>query len=103
MSLSTQLVNAIDALIATETSPQAHNSKIQILESLTDGELAYVMALALFGRADGAAGEGAKFQESLDDAFEHVKESGRDRTITYVAGKPLSTYLPAGLKRAGLS
>ena len=103
MSLSVQLVKGIEALITAETSDQGHNSKIQILENLTDGELAYVMALTLFGRADGAVGQRATFQQFLDDALEHVKDSGRDRTVTYVGGKPLSKYLPAALKRAGLT
>ncbi|CAE6966617.1 hypothetical protein R69608_06917 [Paraburkholderia nemoris] len=102
MTLTVQLSDTIDALIAADLSSQAHSSMRQILENVTDDELAHVMALALFGRADGDAGEGATFEQSLDDAREHVNESGRDRTITYVGGKPLSRYLPAGLKRAGL-
>lgn len=92
MTSTIQLHNAIDALIAADALPQVHNSKSQILENLTDAELAYVMALALFGRADRDADEGTTPQRSLDDALEHVKTSGLDRAIAYVRGKPLSRY-----------
>lgn len=126
MTLNMELRNKIDALIAADAMRQAQDSKIdtltsgtkrsesmaknilyskrepvyQILDGLTDDELAYVMALTLFGRSDGEAGKGATLQESLDDARQHMNSDGRDATISYIGAKPFSRYLPAGLKRA---
>lgn len=127
MKLSTTIRQEIDALIAADTprqTPRAdgiissihlapdgikmHNVSFEesnqirnLLNGLSDQDLTTVMALTTCGAENASSAGQATFQEMLADAREHVNGAdGRDRTITYLSAKPLSKYLPAGLKRA---
>jgi len=69
------------------------------LDRVSDNTLVYIMALMLYGRAEGSCGPGAAFDDALREAKQHFIASGRARTSQYVQAKPLSQYLPAGLAR----
>lgn len=127
MKLSTTIRQEIDALIAADTprqTPRAdgiissihfaadgikmHNVSFEesnqirnLLNSLSDQDLTTVMALAMYGAKSTSSAAQISFQEMLAAARDHVSGAdGRDHTITYLRAKPLSKYLPAGLKRA---
>jgi hypothetical protein len=129
MNLTTSLRQAIDALIAADAPRQVAgadgiissihlspdgvqmrnvrfgelNRIADLLSGLYDQDLATVMALTMHGAENASSPEQATFQELLDDARQQVNDAdGRNRTITSLSGKPLSKYLPIGLKRAGL-
>lgn len=129
MNLTTSVRQVIDALIAADTPRQtpraggvissirfssdgaamqnvsfAESNRIRnLLNGLSDQDLGTVMALTTYAAENASVAGQATFQEMLGDAHKHVNDAdGRNRTITYLSGKPLSKYLPAGLKRAGL-
>lgn len=129
VNLTISLRQAIDALIAADAPRQvagadgivssihfspdgvqmrnvrfgALNRIADLLNGLRDQDLATVMALTMHGAESASSAEQVTFQELLEDARNHVNDmDGRNRTIAYLSGKPLSKYLPIGLKRAGL-
>ncbi|NPT40326.1 hypothetical protein GNZ12_03150 [Paraburkholderia sp. 1N] len=57
------------------------------------------MALTTYGNPQGSFGENASFADVLDDAVEFVSEHEHDEVVSYLSAKPLSQYLPVGLKR----
>lgn len=65
------------------------------LLELSDETLAHVIALALYGRGDGAD----SFESELEDTRVHLLSEGRDLAIAYISAKPLARYLRAGLAR----
>ncbi|WP_454743983.1 DUF3775 domain-containing protein [Cupriavidus necator] len=81
-----------------EVFKRGPNPTLQVLEGLPKYELSYIMALTWFGRGDGIAEPGATFESVLD----YARQQCDSRSAGYVASKPLSKYLPAGLKRMGL-
>lgn len=75
---------------------QGEQSQVMtILEELSTDELAYVMALMWFGRGDGEAEPGATFESFLDYAKKEIDEM----SVSYIAAKPLGSYLSKGLMR----
>ena len=69
------------------------------LDRVPDRTLVYIMALMLYGKAQGSAEPDTSFEDALIESRQHFQKSGRARTIEYVQAKPLSQYLPAGLAR----
>lgn len=127
MNLTTNLRQVIDALIAADAPRQVPDADgiissihfssdsvamrnvrfgdlsqiTDLLSGLDDQDLAIVMALATYGAENASSAE--TFQELLDDARHRLDDADeRNHTITCLSGKPLSKYLSAGLKRAGL-
>ena len=81
-----------------------HTTSIgEILRSLDAHELTVVAALTQYGNPHGSLEEHSTFGDAWDDAREFVNTTERDRVLTYLLGKPLSRYLPQGLKRAGFN
>lgn len=92
-----------DGVAMQNVSFEESNRIRNLLNGLSDQDLGTVMALTTYGAENASSAGQATFQEMLDDAHKHVNDAdGRSHTITYLSGKPLSKYLPAGLKRAGL-
>jgi len=69
------------------------------LDQVSDRTLVYIMALMLYGKAEGGATALNSFDDALRAAQTHFEASGRARTTQYVQSRPLSRYLPAGLAR----
>lgn len=68
-----------------------------LLSQQSKEDLCFLIALMWFGRGDGAAGPSAVFADLLADARQEYVD--RDLEVHYLAAKPLSKYLPAGLQR----
>ncbi|QGA37238.1 DUF3775 domain-containing protein [Burkholderia glumae] len=126
MRMTAELLSKLEALIAlaeprdresafgysvtwgTHASEQAVNDVLygepdrvfQYMADLSDEELVVVMALALFGNGKGGFGEGDTFEQALAYARSDFERDGRDRIVSYIGSKPLSKYLPSGLRRA---
>jgi len=81
-------------ILSSEISPV-----IALADTLSQDDLAYVMALAWFGRGNGVAEAGATFQSVLEYAYDQQDEG----SVGYLCGMPLSKYLPLGLKRLGVA
>ncbi|CAJ0701026.1 hypothetical protein [Ralstonia wenshanensis] len=73
-----------------------------VLDGLTDAELTFVAALAMYGTPHGSLDGNTKFADALAEAGEFVSKSARDQVISNLAPKQFSAYLLAGLKRAQL-
>ncbi|WP_147363619.1 hypothetical protein [Burkholderia pseudomallei] len=126
MRMTAELLRKLEALIAlaeprdresasgysvtwgTHASDQAVNDVLygepdrvfQYMADLSDEELVVVMALALFGNDKGGFGQGSTFEQALAYARSDFERDGRDRIVSYIGSKPLSKYLPYGLRRA---
>jgi hypothetical protein len=70
-----------------------------ILEALSDEHLAYVIALAWWGRGDGSAGPGEVFESVLSES----KSKLHRESAAYARSLPFSIYLPKGLERLGIA
>ncbi|MGZ8218622.1 DUF3775 domain-containing protein [Methylomagnum sp.] len=81
--------------VADTLNNEAKTDVGAVLESLSNDDLAYVMALAWSGSDNETDESGVAFENYLDDAKKQVD----DMTVDYLKAKPLGRYLSLGLER----